>query len=113
LWRVLVMDRDGYYEGFYSLLDGSGTPTFVRHPSHPALLAGLEDSWAPHRLIFFTHGFCSITETDEGGVIITDLRMGMHEQYVFAFQVGQRTADGGIVPVPGTQQVFNYRSRQL
>jgi len=32
LWRVLVMDDDGgYYEGFYSLLDGDRQPSFYRH----------------------------------------------------------------------------------
>jgi inner membrane protein len=60
LWRVVVMDDDGYLEGFRSLFDtGAGIP-FVQHPSDPELLAPLRDDWAVQRLAWFSKGFYSV-----------------------------------------------------
>jgi len=50
------------------------------------------------RLQYFTKGFYSVTERD-GDVVITDLRMGQAQYYVFAYRVGER-ADGNTRPHP-------------
>ena len=87
LWRIVAMDGDGYHVGWHSLLDGSRDVTFVRHPSDPGLLGGLEDHWPVTRLQWFTKGFYRVSEID-GEVVMTDLRMGIEGSYVFRFKVG-------------------------
>jgi inner membrane protein len=88
LWRVLVMDDRGYYEGFYSLLDNSETIRFNHHPSDEQLLDGLADHWPVQRLRWFTHGFYSVQQRDRA-IIIKDLRMGFEPTYFFQFKVGE------------------------
>jgi inner membrane protein len=87
LWRVLVMEPEGYREGFYSLLDTEPHVAMTRYASEPRLLSGIEDHWPVQRLQWFSKGFNRVSEQD-GAVIITDLRMGMEPGYVFSFKVG-------------------------
>lgn len=88
LWRVVVMTDDGYLEGFRSVLDGDAPIRFTAHASDTGLLRGLEDDWNVRRLQWFTKGFYRVRETD-GGVVMTDLRMGLEPHYVFAFRVAE------------------------
>jgi inner membrane protein len=57
LWRVVVMDHDGYREGYYSLLDDSGVVSLEHHPTDNALLEPLRDDGTVRRLAWFTKGF--------------------------------------------------------
>jgi inner membrane protein len=88
LWRVLVMDDRGYYEGFYSLLDKNETIRFNHYASNAQLLDGLADHWPVQRLQWFTHGFYSVQQRDRA-IIIKDLRMGLEPTYFFQFKVGE------------------------
>ena len=96
LWRAVVMDDEGYYEGFYSLLDRNKTIGFNHYPSKANLLETIEDHWPVKRLQWFTHGFYSVRELNEA-VVISDLRMGLEPYYVFQFIVG---VIGNPHPVP-------------
>jgi inner membrane protein len=96
LWRVLVMDDRGYYEGFYSLLDKDKAVRFTHYPSNERLLDGLGDHWPVQRLQWFTHGFYSVQNHD-GAIVLADLRMGMEPIYFFRFKVAQM---GNPHPVP-------------
>ncbi len=87
LWRVLAVDSDSYYEGFYSLLDPQEEIRLVRHRRRTELLEGLSESWPVQRLAWFTKGFYAAGVTD-GAVSVTDLRMGATPSYVFRFKVG-------------------------
>lgn len=98
LWRIVVMEQDGYREGFRSLFRPGAGVRFERYDSEPALLHGIEDSWAVQRLKWFTHGFYSVRE-DDGRVLMTDLRMGLEPDYVFSFVVGAR--DGAVTEPAG------------
>lgn len=88
LWRVLVMKPTGYDEGFYSILDPARPLALSHHPSHPELLAGLQDQWSVQRLAWFTQGFYGVGREGDA-VVITDLRMGLEPDYFFRFQVGE------------------------
>ncbi|KPK55937.1 MAG: hydrolase [Thiotrichales bacterium SG8_50] len=88
LWRVLAMTDDGYYEGYYSLLDDTPQVPVERYPSEPSLLTGIEDHWPVQRLQWFTKGFYSVSRQGSD-VVITDLRMGVEPDYVFKFKVGE------------------------
>jgi inner membrane protein len=88
LWRVLVMDERGYYEGFYSLLDKDRNIRFNHYPSDKHLLAGLADHWPVQRLQWFTHGFYSVQKRDRA-IVFADLRMGLEPTYFFQFKVAE------------------------
>ncbi|WP_054032089.1 metal-dependent hydrolase [Desulfatitalea tepidiphila] len=108
LWRVLVMVDDGYYEGFYSLLDKTGDIPFTHYPSNGKLLERLEEHWPVQRLQWFTHGFYSVKELD-GAIVLSDLRMGLEPDYFFQFKVGEI---GNPHPVP-TQSARIRADRRL
>lgn len=87
LWRVLAIGPTEYHEGFHSLLDDDGALRFARHPRHPELLTPIADAWPVARLAWFTRGFYAAALRDED-VVLTDLRMGLEPDYIFAFRVG-------------------------
>ena len=60
LWRVVVMDEDGYHEGFHSLLDHGNGMLLARHESRTDLLEPLRDSWNVQRLAWFSKGFYAV-----------------------------------------------------
>jgi len=62
LWRVVVMDDDGYDEGYHSLLADGAPVEFEHHSSEPHLLRTLQDDWNVRRLAWFSKGFYSVTE---------------------------------------------------
>jgi inner membrane protein len=88
LWRVLVMDENGYFEGFYSLFDDTRDIRFAHYPSDKQLLEGRGNRWHVKRLQWFTHGFYSVRRAVDD-IIFTDLRMGLEPSYVFRFKVGE------------------------
>ena len=88
LWRVLAVGEDGYREGFYSVLDTERRLSMTAFPSDPTLLEGMEDAWSVERLRWFTKGFYAVGRVGDD-VVMTDLRMGFEESYVFRFKVGE------------------------
>lgn len=71
LWRVVVMEDDGYLEGYYSLLDDSPTVHLERHPSEARLLEPVRDDWAVRRLAWFSKGFYGVSEAAADARIAT------------------------------------------
>lgn len=88
LWRAVVKDKHGYYEGYYSLLDADNTIRFQHYDSDEHLLAGIEDHWPVQRLQWFSKGFYAVEKQGQD-IVISDLRMGMQPNYVFRFKVGE------------------------
>jgi inner membrane protein len=88
LWRAVVMDESGYYEGYYSVLDDDNAIAFRHYPSDNSLLAGLEEDWNTQRLQWFSKGFYSVRKEGQQ-VVISDLRMGYEPDYVFSFAVAE------------------------
>lgn len=74
LWRIVVMDDKGYYEGYYSLFDKTDSIQVRQYPVDTGLLQGLEQHWPVKRLQWFTHGFYSVRQM-ENDIVIADLRM--------------------------------------
>jgi len=75
LWRAVARDAQGYYEGYYSLLD-DGEIRFRRYPSDDHLLDALAGHWPVRRLQWFSHGFYAVRAV-RGDIVISDLRMGL------------------------------------
>jgi len=88
LWRAVVMDASGYYEAYYSLMDGTGKIRFSHYPSDESLLVGIEDSWPVQRLQWFSRGIYSVSLRQQD-IVISDLRMGIEPHYAFNFKVGK------------------------
>lgn len=87
LWRILVIQEDGYKVGYYSLFDNTSDIEFQTFPSDKTLLI---NKWATARLLWFTKGFYSVNKDSDGNIILSDLRMGLEpDQYVFNFAINQ------------------------
>lgn len=86
LWRTVVMDETGYYEGFYSLFDKDEHISFTHYPSNEKLLQSINDVWVIQRLKWFSKGFYSVSQKNQS-IVISDLRMGVEPDYVFRFNV--------------------------
>ena len=110
LWRVVVMGDEHYHEGFYSLLDaheqGREPISFAAHPRGAALderTAGFTDADPIRR---FSKGFYSLAD-DGRHVRITDLRMGQHPHFAFAFAFAEHQSEPllAIEPIRFTQRM--------
>ena len=88
LWRFVAMTPEGYAVGWYSLLDTDHNIEFTFHSSAPQLLSGLESHWPVTRLQWFTKGYYRVGLEGQS-VVVTDLRMGTEDFYVFRFKVGK------------------------
>jgi len=88
LWRAVVMDTDGYYEAYYSLLDGNRAIPFNHYASDEGLLTGIEDAWSVQRLQWFSRGFYAVSLRQQD-IVISDLRMGVEPHYAFNFKVAE------------------------
>ena len=88
LWRVVVMDKNHYYEAYSSLLDPSSSKiTFHQYPNHPELLT-TEKSADLKQLAWFTNGFYALDKQDDV-VFAKDLRMGSEPNYFFSFKLAE------------------------
>ena len=80
LWRAVVIDELGYYEAYYSVLDGSAEIPFTHYPSDRQLLAGIADHWPVQRLQWFSHDIYSVKRLQDD-IVISDLRMGVEPHF--------------------------------
>ncbi len=87
LWRVLAVDGNAYYEGYYSVLDGAGVIDFKTYPRSLELIEPLRNYWPVQRLQWFTKDFYAAALHGRD-IVISDLRMGSEPDYVFRFKVG-------------------------
>jgi inner membrane protein len=104
LWRVTAIDGQAYHEGFYSFFDADRSIQFRRVERGAALEAGVAHIDGVQRIRAFSKGFYALR--DDGGLIrITDLRMGQHPTFTFAFHVAERhSAPVALVPARAAGQ---------
>jgi inner membrane protein len=101
LWRVVVMDDNGYHEGYYSLFDDAPGVRLTRHASDTRLLAPLRDDWAVRRLAWFSKGFYGVSEAPadarvaEGSASTLGQLLGL----VKTAAAAEAVPDAGNVPV--------------
>lgn len=112
LWRVVARTEDGYLEGFDSLVADDGPMVFTFHASDDAdLTAATPYVPAVGRLRWFADGFVSADVRDET-LIITDLRMGAGDNYVFRHAVA-RLGNPHWHPIPAQRLPMLSRSGLL
>jgi inner membrane protein len=98
-WRVVVMQREHYFEGFYSLLDKERTIAFDRFDRGAALEAEVSGLHGVQRISEFSRGFYALRQQDQR-VMITDLRMGQEPAYTFSFAIAERASPARALAVP-------------
>jgi len=111
LWRFVIMDDNGYYEGFYSVLDRTDDIELTRYQDTKSLLRGIEDHWPVKRLQWFTHGFYSVNRLDND-IVMADLRMGFEPDYAFMYKVAE-IGNPHPRPVKSTFVTGSWRRDQL
>ena len=84
LWRIVAIGEDGYYVGYYSLLDKSKEIKFKKISSSYYMTDKLMESESTRNLKRFTHGFWSVDEIDNRWVI-SDIRMGVEDLMFSSF----------------------------
>jgi inner membrane protein len=98
-WRVVVMQRDHYLEGFYSLLDEERTIAFDRFDRGALLEAEVSGIQGVQRIRDFSRGFYALRQQGPR-VLISDLRMGQEPAYTFSFAVAERASPAQPLAVP-------------
>lgn len=76
LWSVTVETEDGFYEGYYSLLDRQGNIPFTYMEKNHHLIDKIENFSNIRRLIKLTRDYYTL-DTWEHGILINDLRFGL------------------------------------
>jgi inner membrane protein len=89
LWRVVARTDGGHFEGSDSVVADDGPIEFTFHPSDDTAFRAAADVPATTRLEWFADGFVSAS-MDGDTLILSDLRMGQHPNYVFRHAVAQR-----------------------
>jgi len=103
LWQGIAEADDGYYIGFYSLLDDDQSIDFRHVPKRHDLLGDARENPVVQRLRHFSRGYYIVRRTPDGGLQIHDLRFGRNDlgltsggQYLFTYRL-EEGPDGRIV----------------
>jgi len=88
LWRVVGIDKDRYFETYFSVFDRNRPLSVDFYPRNLALMRGIEEHPPVAKLKWFTRGYFALSIVDKG-VVMTDLRMGSEPDYVFRFKVAR------------------------
>jgi inner membrane protein len=99
LWRVVGVNGDGYFEGLWSLVSPEKGLTLAHYGHRPDLLSGIEETPSVQRLQWFTKGLYRVVP-DGRSVVISDLRMGVDPDYVFAFRIAELSNPHSIPVAP-------------
>jgi len=98
-WSVTAQGEDGYYNGFYSLLDNDKQVKLEFEPQHAELLAAYRGNPKLERLLEITKGYYTVEQDSSGAMLINDLRFGKFDGwqksgggYVFVYKVWQDSA---------------------
>lgn len=102
LWTAIAEAENGFYIGFYSLLDENQSIDFRYVPKRHDLLGNAADNPFVARLRWFSRGYFTVRKTEAGALTVQDLRFGRSDlgltrdgKYIFTF-VLTYSADGTI-----------------
>ncbi|PKV75564.1 metal-dependent hydrolase [Pontibacter ramchanderi] len=102
-WSVTAATENGFYNGFYSLLDEDKQIRYSFEPKQEHLLEAYRGGPKMERLLQITNGYHAIEKASSGsGIYIKDLRFGQFDgwqegkgQYVFVYHAW-RENDGSL-----------------
>ncbi|GAA4427256.1 metal-dependent hydrolase [Pontibacter saemangeumensis] len=94
-WSVTAQGEDGYYNGFYSLLDEDKAIRFTYEPQRAELLRPYRGNAKVERLLDIMKGYYAVEAAEDGGVYLKDMRFGKFDgwresggDYVFVYHIG-------------------------
>ncbi len=100
-WSVTAEGKEGFYHGFYSLLDKNKIINYSYEPQNKHLLQPYLGNPKLRRLLEITKGYYTVVPA-ENGILINDLRFGKFDDwraeggtYVFVYHV-QKNPDGSL-----------------
>lgn len=103
LWAAISEGPDGFYVGYYSLLDDDQKISFRYVPKKHHLLGDATENPFIERLRWFSRGYFVVRESPEGNLTVHDLRFGRNDlgltrsgEYIFTFHL-RRDENGQIV----------------
>ncbi|WP_266205539.1 metal-dependent hydrolase [Pontibacter kalidii] len=95
-WSVTAAGEEGFYNGFYSLMDADQQVKYDFEPQQAELLAPYRGHPKLERLLQITKGYYTVTQDRAGALLINDLRFGKFDGwqesgggYVFVYKVWQ------------------------
>ena len=109
-WRIVVVDDDKYLEGFYHFLH-PGEIQFTRHSINQPLFDEGNAINSVKQLQWFADGF-NRAEVIDGALVISDLRMGFENNYVFRHKVAEQDS-GGWLAVTSEQLPRQFNADDL
>ena len=102
LWTGIAEGDDGFYVGYYSLLDDDPAIDFRYVPKRHDLLGDAADNPIVERLRWFSRGYFTVRQAPDGTLTIQDLRFGRNDlgltpsgKYIFTFHL--RRDDEGTI----------------
>lgn len=103
LWTVTAADENGYWVGYYSLLDSSTDIDFVFVERGDALMQPYKQTEAFRQLQWFAKDYL-IARQSESGILVSDIRFGsiggweedVEGMHVFSFKLSTDQADNKI-----------------
>lgn len=101
LWRCVAETTEGYYIGYYSLLDRAKPERFDFVPRNGQLLDASRQSRHVSTLLWFSDGFYTVRQ-ENGHLIFSDLRFGEMRPHP-----STQAADSGLHHIPSTEG-FEY-----
>lgn len=100
LWMAISERENGFYVGYYSLLDDDRKVDFRYVLKKHDLLGDAADSPILDRLRWFSRGYYVVRRAPDGTLTIQDLRFGRNDagltrngQYIFTFRLLQNDAN--------------------
>lgn len=110
-WSGTAETKEGFYNGFYSILDKNKEVAFTFIPQQKELLQPYKEDEALQKLLYITKGYYTVEKdtADSAELLISDMRFGQfngwqdgHGQFVFVYTlepqedellIGQREFD--------------------
>ena len=93
-WSVTAKSSDGFYNGFYSLLDKNSRVNYEFEPQQKHLLRPYLGNPKLERLLEITKGYYTVETAPDNGIYVNDLRFGKFDGwrengggYVFVYHI--------------------------
>ncbi len=102
LWMAIAEADDGFYVGYYSVLDDHGDISFQYVPKKHHLLGDAADNPFVERLRWFSRGYFTVRQAPDGTLTVQDLRFGRNDlgltdsgKHIFTFHL--RRDEQGVI----------------